>query len=55
VEVVPGHVIHSEQPTTCNYLNKVLGKEKTAVKFETKLFKNKINGIVLGDMTRPTV
>jgi hypothetical protein len=30
-------------------------KRNVAVKFETKLFAKKINGIMLGDMTRPAV
>jgi hypothetical protein len=36
-------------------LNEVVYEEKITVKFETKLFTKKINGIILGDMTIPMV
>jgi hypothetical protein len=36
-------------------LNEVVYEEKVAVKFETVLLTKKLNGIILGDMTRPVV
>jgi hypothetical protein len=36
-------------------MNNVVYKEKATVKFETTLFTEEISGIILGEMTKPTV
>jgi hypothetical protein len=50
-----GCITHAEKPTRHRHLNEVVYKEEMAVKFETKLFTRKMNGIILGDMTRPAL
>jgi hypothetical protein len=50
-----GNVTHSKQLIRCGCLNEVVYKEKITVQFETNLFTKKINGIILGHMTRPVV
>jgi hypothetical protein len=42
---IQGHITRSERPVWRSRLKEV--------EFETKLFTKKINGIILGDMTRP--
>jgi hypothetical protein len=36
-------------------LDEVIYEEKVTVKFETMLLMKELNGIILGDMTTPTV
>jgi hypothetical protein len=55
IDHIQSHVIHSEHPTRHSRLNEAVYEEKITVNFETNLFMNKINGIILGDMTRLAV
>jgi hypothetical protein len=46
------HMTHSEGQIRRSHLNEVVYREKNRSKL-SKLFTKKINGIILGDMTRP--
>jgi hypothetical protein len=51
-----GHIAHSKWPTRHSLLNEVIYEEKKNLKWNLKqLFTKKINGIILGDMTRPAL